>query len=130
MDIPLLSLLLNVAKTIGDIMTREAESKDALEALLAINNAAKETLKYEAWREENNGTRQREREQEISANWYGVSYRVLGYSEELARRLQFKGDYWQAPNEWTQLEIVDAGISLERVVEETDRLLKPRLKKR
>ena len=128
MDIPLLSLIVNVVKLIGEKLG--GDSKDALETLLAINQAAKETLKYEAWRDAHDSARDKEREQEISASWYGVSYCVHGYSEELARRLKFKGDYWQAPSEWTQLEIVDAGIGLERVVEETDRLLKPKLKKR
>lgn len=128
MDIPLLGLIVNVVKLIGENLS--GDSKDALETLLAINEAAKDTLKYEAWRDAHQSARDKEREQEISAKWYGVSYRVLGYSEELARRLQFKGDYWQAPSEWTQLEIVDAGIGLDRVVEETDRLLKPRLKRR
>ncbi len=130
MEVPLLTLIFNVAKAVGETIGGDAKSKDALDALLAINSAAKETLKYEAWRNVNKGIRDKEREQEISAGWYGVSYRVHGYSQELARRLQFKGDYWQAPEEWTQLEVVDAGISLERVVDETDRLLKPRIRKR
>ena len=128
--IPLLALIVNIAKAIADKIGGESESKDALETLLAINNAAKETLKYEAWRGTQNGQRDPGKEQEISANWYGVSYRVYGYSQELAGRLKFKGDYWQSPDSWTELEITDAGIDLERVVDETDRLLKPRLKKR
>ncbi len=127
MDIPLLSLIVNVVKAIGDQLG--TDSKDALETLLAINEAAREALKYEAWRDAHESARDKEREQDISAKWYGVSYRVHGYSEELARRLEFKGDYWQSPSEWTQLEIVDAGISLVRVVEETDRLLMPRLRR-
>lgn len=125
--IALLSLLFNAVKFAGERLNEG--SSEALNGLLAINQAAKKTLMYETWREANDNGRDKVREQEISFEWYGVSYHVMGFSGELGMRLQHKGDYWQAPELWTQLEIQDTGIGLERVVNETERLLQPYLKK-
>jgi hypothetical protein len=102
---------------------REKKSEKAIGALRAIRDAASETLKYEAWREAHPNERMKEREMEISSKWYGVSYLVRPYSQELAKRLNYKGNYWETPERWSQLEISDAGIGLKRVVEEADRLL-------
>lgn len=107
----------------------DEESKDATDALMAIEDATEKTLKYEAEKEAT-GQRSKKLEIEVATAWKKVSRLVYGYSPELARRIEDKGSYWYEPERWTQKEIEDAGIGLERIREETSRLLKPRIRRR
>ena len=122
---PLATLLVAVINLIR--AKRESESQHAQEALMAIREAAGKTVEYEKRRKKIGDKRDDEREMEISTTWYRASYPVFRYSRELSDRIKFKGNYWEAPEKWTELEVANAGIELQRVVDEADRLLKYKL---
>jgi hypothetical protein len=127
-SIPLLNLLL---KLISDIDAREDRRAQHVEGTLrGIIEAASETLKYEAWRDENGGRRDKSREIDLSARWYMAAVPLRAYDRDLADRLGKKGAYWLNPKKWTPLEISDARIGLVAVREETDRLLSNRIRDR
>ena|SRR6218665_587798 len=98
-----------------------AYSRDAIDALQRVSEAASKTLAYEASRQ--GDQRDKLKEQEISASWYQASYPVQKFSPELAERLRKKGDYWEAPEFWTELEIVKNGIGLKQVRLECEKAL-------
>ena len=127
-SVPLLSALL---KALADIDAREDRKSEHVERTLrGVIEAASETLKYEAWRDANNGERDKEREIDLSSRWYMAAVPLNGYDRDLADRLGKKGAYWLNPGKWTQHEIRDARIGLDTVREEAHRLLRTRVRVR
>lgn len=122
------TLLWNVIKE--KVASDQAASSDAITTLSLIREAATLTLQYEAWRKNSDEKRDTEREIGISSKWHLAAIRLYPYSEELSRRLDMKGSYWEQPEKWNELEVKEARIGLEQVVDETNRLLKNWIKKR
>jgi hypothetical protein len=62
-------------------------------------------------------------EAQLSTLWQQASIAFYGIDGQLAERLQLKAEYWTQPEQWSDQQVADANISLQRVAEYTRQLL-------
>ncbi len=82
--------------------------------LIAVTDAYHNTHAYYADRDKGK-RRSRAREYELARDWERAATLVQKYDDRLAMRLGLKSTYWREGAVWTQAQIKEAGIGLERV---------------
>lgn len=92
------------------------------QALFALYTALVETKAYVS--ELNNGKRRnKKKEWALARLWHDASVPIRYIDKDLANRCFIKGGYWTEPELWTEAKIKKNGIALDRVFEETRKLL-------
>ena len=80
----------------------------------AISTAFHNTEKYYAFLNDGN-KRDTQREYDLSRDWEHAAILVEAVDSHLANRLGLKGSYWHKGGTWSDEQIANAGIQLERV---------------
>lgn len=88
--------------------------KQKEDILTAISTAFHNTEKYYAFLGDRN-PRDKQREIDLARDWEHAAILVEAVDENLAGRLGLKGSYWRDSDTWSDQQIADAGIQLERV---------------
>ena len=55
--------------------------------------------------------------------WFNAASSFYGINAELARQLEFKGEYWTNPSAWSDSDVIKAGISIEEISEKAREIL-------
>ena len=55
--------------------------------------------------------------------WTSASVHIRRTDSDLAQRLQKKADYWTNPENWSDEEVVNNGIQIDKIADEGERLL-------
>lgn len=101
---------------------RMHKDKQKDEALLAVNNALIESMKY-AETQANGQPIDRNTEFELAKCWLDASTKVRHVSKELAGRFNDKSLYWSTPVKWSREEVFRKRIDFEAVQRELRQLL-------
>ena len=80
----------------------------------AISTAFHNTEKYYAFLSDGN-SRDRQREFDLARDWEHAAILIEDVDGGLANRLGLKGSYWRDGGTWSDKQVADAGIQLERV---------------
>ena len=64
-----------------------------------------------------------EAERELVKLWTSAAVHIRKTDSELAKRLQTKADYWTNPKNWSENEIINNGIQIDRITIECGLLL-------
>jgi hypothetical protein len=94
----------------------------AIEALRIVIEAAEKTETYCRLRAEG-AARVRRTENELAELWSRASVLVRKIDSKLAFRLGDKSRFWRDPDTWSDEQIQQAGISLQSVKKNAERLL-------
>ena len=106
-------------KALGWLLNSDADKKAQLKAATEkLQVAVLRTLLYINAKQQS-----KETEAELVDRWREASTAFYGLDNELAERLQLKAEYWTSPDSWTDDEVREAGISLNRVAVFTRQLL-------
>ena len=106
-------------KALGWLLNSDADKKAPLKAATEkLQVAVLRTLLYINAKQQS-----KETEAELVDRWREASTAFYGLDNELAERLQLKAEYWTSPDSWTDDEVREAGISLNRVAVFTRQLL-------
>ena len=91
-------------------------------ALYAIYTATTETKNYIAsWgRRKKHDTK---KEIKLSKLWNEAAIKLKDIDNDLAQRCIIKADYWANPDEWTQGDIKESKIALDKIIKEARKLL-------
>ncbi len=90
---------------------KEHTNKQKHEFLKVASKAIRRTLSY--IRDENK--RDTKTEEELSELWANVALAARPFDSNLAERCYLKGNYWANPNNWSDEEVRNAGIEIERI---------------
>jgi hypothetical protein len=118
--IPLLGGLAELLKTLRDIQTHNEEKRK--EALVAVSMASNQTHGY-IKASHQGAARSIQREHELASLWHTCSIKLKDFDSDVAQRCRLKGEYWKEPGRWTDEEINQTRIGLERVSKEAEYLL-------
>jgi hypothetical protein len=122
-----LSIISTIWGVVMGIAARwEKRSDHEEKTIVAVSKAFHATEKYYATLKKKKKKNDPEKEWELAALWEEASIYLRKYNIELSRRVGIKGHYWRDPSKWSELEVADARIGLDRVKDEVDRLLKNR----
>ena len=99
---------------------RKQERDDA--AVRSVLTAVNTTKRYLARRERGEPI-DRDAEAELVELWTAASVHIRRTDTSLAIRLQKKADYWTNPENWADEEIVNNGIQIDKIAEDSERLL-------
>ncbi len=104
--------LLRLAAILDKLKTDKRKQKEDIQK--AISTAFHNTEKYYAFLDAGNA-RNREREYDLGKDWEHAAILVESVDKELANRLGLKGSYWRDGGTWSEQQIGEVGIQLERV---------------
>jgi hypothetical protein len=92
------------------------------QALFALYAALVETKVYVS--DLNAGKRRnKKKEWALARLWHDASVPIRYIDQDLAHQCFIKGSYWAEPDLWTEAKIEKNGITLDKVYEETRKLL-------
>lgn len=104
--------LLKLAAILDKFQTDKRKQKEDIQK--AISSAFHNTEKYYAFLDAGHA-RDKQREYDLAKDWEHAAILVESVDKELANRLGLKGSYWRDGGTWSDQQIGDAGIQLERV---------------
>ena len=111
--IPLISELRKEQRQVGDAAAR------------AISHALYETKLYYAGLERGN-ERNRDLEAMLSKHWAAASVPIRNIDQELAQVCASKAEYWINPEDWSEEQIKETGISLDKLHQHYKQQLHPK----
>ena len=106
------SALLQLVPILDKIQADRRKQKEDIQR--AISSAFHNTEKYYAYLEEGKA-RDKQQEYDLARDWEHAAILVEAVDKDLANRLGLKGSYWRAGGTWSEQQIRNAGIQLERV---------------
>ena len=62
-------------------------------------------------------------EEKLSRLWTTASYKIQDFSRDLAKRCLIKGDYWTNPDNWSDNDIIEKRIEIDRMFEDAQNLI-------
>ncbi len=62
-------------------------------------------------------------EEKLSRLWTTASYKIQNFSKDLAKRCLIKGDYWTNPDGWSDNDIIEKRIEIDRMFEDAQKLI-------
>jgi len=65
----------------------------------------------------------KDEEEKLSRLWTAASYKIQSFSKDLAKRCLIKGDYWTNPDEWSDNDITESRIEIDRMFEDAQKLI-------
>jgi hypothetical protein len=120
----LISLFNQLREWLNRSDTRSArEDTDMRAALKSVYVAAFETKAYLAAIEERGEAQNHETETKLSRLWADAAVDLRHIDQDLADRCLLKGDYWSNPNIWTQEQVDESRINVDKVYADARELL-------
>ena len=99
------------------------DRKERERAVMAILAAAIETRRYLADTRDDEHSRSRDREKELSSTWLAAADTVGRYDRRLQMIAMRKSDGWADPSRWPILKRSDVPLDLETIVRHCEWLL-------
>ncbi len=118
-----MSLASDALNGIGLWITRAERKKERDDAAVRSVLTAVNTTKLYLARRERGEPIDRESEAKLVELWTSASVHIRRTDSDLANRLQAKADYWTNPDRWSNEEIVNNGIQIDKIADEGERLL-------
>ncbi|HEY0549257.1 MAG TPA: hypothetical protein VGF13_06610 [Verrucomicrobiae bacterium] len=122
---PLLDGIIALLRQIGNMQQRDEQQRNL--ALMAVLTAANQTRGYIAATQRGK-PQDIEREHALSNLWETCSFALQPFDFDVSRRCRLKGEYWRDPDQWSEEDIAETRIGLERVAREAEYLLRLRVR--